>query len=186
MRLFTFLYLVFGAACMPSAVSAEEALPSSQVPAAMLNPAAFSFDQLAATRDRPLFTPTRKPPEVAPPPVVAIEAPVAEPSPPSPPQVYLAGVIVDENGPRAMLRTDATKVTPVRIGDEVSGWMVTMIGRQQLTLSLDDHSLIVSLFQSKDQTAILHRHASHTAQDDRVFEVNGAGVLRSHRIKHPH
>jgi len=186
MRLVAFYLFILAAVLTGSAIKAEETSQIKVSTSSMLNPqAAISFEELSATHEHPLFTPSRKAPVVIPPPPpIAMEPPPAEP--PAPPVIALSGVIVDENGPRAMLRTEtAGKILPVRLGDDVSGWKVTAIDRQHITLALDERSMSVALFEPKDQTGSVQRH-THTAQEDRVFEVNSAGVLRSHRIHHTH
>jgi len=188
MRLNAFLCLLLLIVASTASITKAGDISQSSPISSMLNPqAALNFEQLSATRDRPLFTSSRKAPQIAPPPppIIAVAAPVAEPPPP--PQILLAGVIVDRQGPRAMLRADPTaKIIAVRLGDDVSGWKVTDIEPQRMTLSLDDRAIDVSLFQSKDHPGGQPRHITHTAQQDRVFEINSAGVLRSHRINHPH
>jgi len=172
---------------LPAHVKADDGLRMNKSSAPLQNPnAALSLEQLSATRERPLFTPSRKPPEIEPPPPVYVAAPPAEEPPPPPPRVLLAGVIVDENGPRAMLRTEATKIISVRIGDDVSGWKVTGIESRQITLSLDERSFVIALFQPGGPAEALQRHASQTAQDDRSFTVNNAGVTQARHAKHPH
>ncbi len=164
------------------AARASDAVAQTQAPLhAIQNPAAtMPLDQLAVTREHPLFAPARRLP--APPPVVAIMEP-PPPPPAPPPQLSVAGIVVDANGPRAVLRSDASgKSVPVRLGDEIGGWRVTEIEGQRVVISLDDRSVAVKLFgadHGSQQTAVARR-------SDRVLEVNAAGVLRSHRVPREH
>jgi hypothetical protein len=150
--------------------------PTPSRPQAAENPAAaVSLDQLTATRERPLFAPDRRRPATA-----AVVSHVEPPQPPpEPPKLTLFGVVVDTDGPRAVIRSDpAGKTLRARLGDEVGGWRVTQIERQQLVMSLDDRSVVVTMFASHhSNTQVAKVHPL-----DRVFEVNAAGVLRSHRI----
>jgi general secretion pathway protein N len=163
-----------------SSTHAEDAAVQTPVaPQALANPvAATSFEQLSATREKPLFTPDRHLPVKLP---VVTQAAPPPPPPAAPPQVSLLGVVVDANGPRAVIRSDpAGKNVPVRLGDDVAGWRVTEIEGQRLVISLDDRSFAVKLFGSDhggQPVPIVH-------PQDRVLEVNAAGVLRAHRIHH--
>ncbi|HEY2757484.1 MAG TPA: hypothetical protein VGJ01_17280 [Pseudolabrys sp.] len=154
--------------------------PSS---AALKNPlAVHSFSELSATRDRPLFSPTRRPP---PPPPEAAEA---EPAPPAPPPAVLfTGVIMDTKGALAIVRADASaRPMYVHVGDVVAGWKVGQIERRKLTLALDGRSASFTLFNHdkppEQQQQVSEGPRRRTA---RVLEVNAAGVLRSHRVESP-
>ncbi|HVX92442.1 MAG TPA: hypothetical protein VG985_04395 [Xanthobacteraceae bacterium] len=64
--------------------------------------AAQSLERLSATRERPLFSPTRRPPAPPPPPPAISRA--APPPPSPPPGIALFGIITDAQGPFAMVR----------------------------------------------------------------------------------
>jgi general secretion pathway protein N len=149
--------------------------------AALKNPlAVHSFGELTATRDRPLFSPTRRPP----PPPASAEA-EGPPPPAPPPAVLFSGVIMDTKGALAILRADASaRATYVRVGDVVSGWKVGQIERRKLTLSLDGRSATFTLFDH-DKSPVQQQQSAEVPrpQTARVLEVNAAGVLRSHRVK---
>jgi len=162
------------AAAQPGdSVSQPRALPQ-----VLDNPvAAVRFEQLSATREKPLFAPDRHLPVK--PPIVMPPAP-PPPPPAAPPQVSLLGVVIDGNGPRAVIRSDPSgKNIPLRLGDDVAGWRVTEIEDQQLVLSLDDRSFAVKLFGREQPVPAVHAR-------ERVLEVNAAGILRSHRVRHTH
>jgi hypothetical protein len=103
--------------------------------------AAQPLQRMSNTRDRPLFSPTRRPP--APPPVVA----VAPPPPPPPPDVALLGVVMDGEDARAVVRTGpAAKILRVGIGDDIGGWKVGQIEARQLVLLLDGRTATFTMF----------------------------------------
>ena len=103
--------------------------------------AAQPLDRMSNTRDRPLFSPTRRPP--APPPVVA----AAPPPPPPPPDVALLGVVMDGEEARAVVRTGpAAKIQRVGIGDDIGGWKVGQIEARQLVLLLDGRTAKFTMF----------------------------------------
>ena len=121
--------------------------PAPTMPTASLaSPlAAQSLDRLSATRERPLFSPSRRPP--APPPVPI----VSRPPPPAPPKVTLFGIILDADEARAVVSVEtADKIRRVRIGDDIQGWKVTQIEERWLVLSLDDRSATFKLFGGQD------------------------------------
>jgi hypothetical protein len=103
--------------------------------------AAQPLERMSNTRDRPLFSATRRPP--APPPVVA----VAPPPPPPPPDVALLGVVMDGEDARAVVRTGPTaKILRVGIGDDIGGWKVGQIEARQLVLLLDGRTATFTMF----------------------------------------
>jgi hypothetical protein len=102
-----------------------------------------SFDHLSATRDRPLFLPSRRPVPPPPPPVEPSPKPVA---PPPPPDVALFGIVIDAGGARAIVRSGAGQIERVQIGDAVGGWKVSKIEGRRLVLSLDDRFATFTMF----------------------------------------
>jgi hypothetical protein len=106
--------------------------------------AAQPLDRLSATRERPLFSPTRRPPPPPPPVVVAPEPP---PPPPPPPDVALFGIVMDGDEAHAVVRAGpAAKIMNVRVGDDIGGWKVAQIEGRQLVLSLDDRIATFMMF----------------------------------------
>ena len=110
--------------------------------------AAQPLDRLSATRERPLFSPTRRPPP-PPPPVVA----APEPPPPPPPDVALFGIVMDGDEVHAVVRAGpAEKVMRVRVGDDIGGWKVAQIDGRRLILSLDDRIATFMMFAGNSAT----------------------------------
>jgi hypothetical protein len=106
------------------------------------------LERLSATRERPLFSPTRRPP---PPPPPVVHAPEPPPPPPPPPDVALLGIVMDGDEARAVIRTSpAAKVMRVGIGDDIGGWTVREIEERHLVLSLDDRIETVTMFAGKN------------------------------------
>ena len=96
-----------------------------------------ALERLSATRERPLFSPSRRPP--APPPAL----PPAPPAPP--PDVALLAVVMDGEQARAIVRT-GPKIMRVQIGDTIEGWKVGQIEARQLVLSLEDRTAKFAMF----------------------------------------
>ena len=102
--------------------------------------AALPLDRFSVTRDRPLFSPNRRPPP--PPPAVTVIPKL----PPAPPSLTLLGVIMDVEETRAIVQI-ANEVRRLRMGEDVGGWKVTQIEPRQLVLSLDSsHSATFTMF----------------------------------------
>jgi hypothetical protein len=115
--------------------------------AALANPvAAQSLDKLSTTLDRPLFSPSRRPPLPPPPPVLQATPPAAPP-PQQPPNLMLFGVVMDGEDARAVVRTEADKkMLRARIGDEIDGWKVSQIDRRKVVISQDGRFATFTLF----------------------------------------
>jgi hypothetical protein len=110
----------------------------------LTNPvAARSLESLSATRERPLFSPTRRPP----PPLVVVTRPTLPPVPVPPPSLVLLGIVTDDGGPRAMMRGGAAgKIVRAGLGEMIDGWKVVEIDARRLVLSHDDRSVTLALF----------------------------------------
>ena len=103
--------------------------------------AAEPLERISNTRERPLFSPTRRPP--APPPVIA----APPPPPPAPPNVALLGVVMDGEEARAVVRAGpGAKTLRVGIGDDIGGWKVGQIEARQLVLLLDGRTATFTMF----------------------------------------
>jgi hypothetical protein len=104
--------------------------------------AVHSLDRLSATRERPLFSPSRRAPAPPPPP-----PPRPPPPPPEPPNVTLVGIVMDAGEARAIVQSGPTnEVRRVRIGDEIGGWKVAQIESRRLVLKLDSRLATFSMF----------------------------------------
>ena len=148
------------------------------MPAVSGNPvAAVPLDRLSETRNRPLFSPSRRPP--APPAPAAIaarveRAPQALPSL-SPPGVALFGTVVGAQGGRAFIATGESKrIFGVGPGDDVAGWTVTAITQRNLVLSRAELSATFTLFNpgnasqiERSNAAVSNPRATRTADPPR-------------------
>jgi hypothetical protein len=101
------------------------------------------LDRLSATRDRPLFSPSRRPPAPPPPPVERVPEAAA---PPPPPNVTLFGIVIDGDRARAIVRSGTAKIARVQIGDDIGGWKVSQIEERRLVLLLDGRLATFALF----------------------------------------
>jgi general secretion pathway protein N len=164
---------VIAAMFVAIATAAYGQAPPAPQPARLANPlAAQPLDGLSATRERPLFSPTRRPPPPPPPPVVRAPEP---PPPPPPPNVTLVGILMDGEEARALVRTPST-IMHARIGDEIEGWKVVQIEGRKLVLSRDDRLAEVWMFtgdRSKD-----------TAKSARPADAKGSAAAPPREASH--
>jgi hypothetical protein len=106
---------------------------------------AISLDQLSSTRQRPLFSPTRRPP-----PAVAVAplaaAPVLIPPPPERPQLTLVGTVVGEqDGIGVFVEQSTQKVFRLKIGEAHEGWTLRSIRRRAVDLEKDGRLVVVEM-----------------------------------------
>ena len=96
-----------------------------------------TLDMLDATRQRPLFSPTRRaPPEEKPRQTTGTQRQQ------QPPDVVLNAIIVGSGVQVAWLkRAKETKAFPVRTGADVDGWSVTTIAPRHVVLSNNTQSI---------------------------------------------
>ena len=112
-----------------------------------------SIDALKQTRDRPLFSPSRRPPlAAAPPPPPPAPVAVAKAPPLAPPadQLVLTGIVLGQDTRVAVLRNDLThEIHRVRRGERVDGWSVEEIELRSVVLSKDGRPMKLELFPDK-------------------------------------
>ena len=119
---------------------------------------------LSGTRERPIFSPSRRPP---PPAVVAI--PVAkDPPPPMPPrverpQLSLVGTIAGD-GQSFGIFVDQTTAAALRLklGEDYQGWRLQAVQGREVTLERDQRTTILSLPQPGTTTTELGRSRLRT------------------------
>jgi general secretion pathway protein N len=108
---------------------------------------AIPLSSLSATRDRPLFTPSRRPPApaaVAAPPPVAVAAP--PPTGPERPQLTLVGAIVSDSGGIAIFIDQTTnEVVRLRTGDSHSGWRLKSVKGREAEFQRNSETLTLAL-----------------------------------------
>jgi general secretion pathway protein N len=108
---------------------------------------AVPLAKLTVTRERPLFSPSRRPPApaVAAPPSVAPRV-VAPPAPPERPLLALVGSVVGQTGSIAVF-TDTTTNNAVRLkmGQDHAGWILRSIKGREATLQKDSQTAVLAL-----------------------------------------
>jgi hypothetical protein len=119
---------------------------------------AIPLATLSSTRERPIFSPSRRPP---PPPVAAVT--VAQPPPPPPPrspraerpQLSLVGTIVADDDQSFGIFVDQTTRASLRlkIGEDHLGWKLRSVYGREATFERDQQITILSIPQPFDDPA---------------------------------
>jgi hypothetical protein len=101
---------------------------------------------LSATRDRPIFSASRRPPPVnAAPPAVAVAPPVQAPKPPERPQLSLVGTIVNgDDGIAIFLDQNTRAPLRLRMGADYQGWMLRQIEARSVTLQKGEDRAVLA------------------------------------------
>jgi hypothetical protein len=116
---------------------------------------AIPLTRLSGTRDRPIFSPSRRPP----PPVLASEPAPAPPPPPrkkevEPPPLALVGTIASEQEGFGIFLDQSTKeALRLKIGEDFQGWKLQTIRGGQVTMEKDQHSAVLTLPPPGGQSA---------------------------------
>jgi hypothetical protein len=110
---------------------------------------AIPLKDLSDTRERPIFTPSRRPP---PPPVVERPyvppppPPVATKPPPEPLMLSLLGTIAgDSAGVALFMEKSSQEVVRLRIGEAHQGWVLRSVHGREAMLEKDDRKETVTL-----------------------------------------
>ena len=108
---------------------------------------AIPLKELSATRERPIFSPSRRPP--APAVAAASYAPPPRPAkPPEPdrPQLSLVGTIAgDKEGFGIFLDRSANLVLRLKTGEEHKGWILREVRSRETVLEKDDKTATLAL-----------------------------------------
>jgi hypothetical protein len=126
-------------------VAAPQAAPGRTLSA---NPLwAIPLTQLFVTRERPIFSPSRRPP----PPAIAEQAPVRPPPPPrkneiTPPQLSLVGTIASDDDSFGIFLDQSTKAAlRLRVGEDYQGWRLRAIQGREVTIEKDQQGAVLTL-----------------------------------------
>jgi general secretion pathway protein N len=134
-------------AAVPVAADALQNAPAGE-PRPTGNPLwAVPLDALSMTHERPLFSPSRRPPPI----VVAVPEPAPARSPPPPaeperPRLTLLGTIVGESGSIGVFLDPATQdVIRLRTGEAHDAWMLRSVRGREVGLEKNRLTAILSL-----------------------------------------
>ncbi|MBY0380396.1 MAG: hypothetical protein K2W78_00525 [Xanthobacteraceae bacterium] len=118
---------------------------------------AIPLSALSGTRDRPIFSASRRPIPAAVAPAAAI---VSKPREPERPQLSLVGTIAsDEEGFAIFLDQSTKAALHLKVGEDYQGWKLRSVQGRKATLEKDQQVLTLALPQSGDgQTKIPIEH----------------------------
>jgi general secretion pathway protein N len=132
---------------------------------------AIPIAQLSTTRDRPIFSPSRRPP---PPAVTPAEVPkvavVSMPREPERPQLTLVGTVAsDDEGFGIFLDQSTNAVFRLRVGEDYQGWKLRSVQGRETTLEKDQRVVPLALPQpSVGEVAI---EVPPPAENGKLFSV---------------
>jgi hypothetical protein len=110
---------------------------------------AIPLARLSATRERPIFSPSRRPPPsaVAAEPAI-VKAPVVRKKEPEAPQFALVGTIAsDEEGFGIFLDQSTKGALRLKIGEDYQGWKLRAIRGREVTMEKDQQAAVLALPQ---------------------------------------
>ena len=110
---------------------------------------AVPLSALTVTRDRPLFSASRRPPPpavVPPPPVVRVKAPPPPPpAEPEKPRLSLVGTVGGDEGIAVFLDQTTQAIVRLKTGEGHAGWVLVTVGGREVTLQNDHDTAILEL-----------------------------------------
>jgi hypothetical protein len=125
--------------------------PSSESAPTSANPLwAIPLSALTATRERPLFSASRRPPPPAVVPVAIVRAPPPPPRPAEPerPSLALVGTIVgDPDSFGIFIDRTSKSALRLRVGEQHDGWTLRSVQKREATLEKDQQSAVVAMPQ---------------------------------------
>jgi hypothetical protein len=120
------------------------------VPGASASPIwAVPLTQLSATRERPLFAPSRRPPPPAAPqnPQAAVPAPPPPPREPEMPPMTLVGTVIGESGVLGVFVAKNNPTTDIRLrqGEGHQNWVLRAVERRDVAVEKGPDRVILAL-----------------------------------------
>jgi general secretion pathway protein N len=105
---------------------------------------AIPLSSLSATRDRPIFVPSRRPPA----PVIAGPLQIVPPPPaaaPEPPKLTLVGAAVGEAGGIAVFVDSSNEAIRLRTGQDYAGWVLNSVKGREAIFEKDGETAVFVL-----------------------------------------
>jgi hypothetical protein len=109
---------------------------------------ALPVKQLSMTRDRPIFSPSRRPPPAATPTYVAPVAvrPLPKPAEPERPSITLLGTIVSgAEGIGVFIEPATQNIMRLRVGEDHQGWILRSVKTRDVTFVKDREKVVLEL-----------------------------------------
>jgi general secretion pathway protein N len=111
---------------------------------------------LSVTRDRPIFSASRRPPQqaVVTPPVEQVRAPPPPAGPEHPPLALIGAVVGDSDAIAVFLDRSNQKIVRLRQGDSHAGWEVSSVHGREVTLKKADQTETLALQRQEGPAAV--------------------------------
>jgi len=107
---------------------------------------AIPLKQLSVTRDRPIFSPSRRPPPVAAPVAAEPPKPAIVVHQPERPQLSLVGTIVSKDAAIGIFIDNTTrKAILLKLGQNHSGWTLTSVSGNAAILARFEQSVVIAM-----------------------------------------
>ena len=123
--------------------------PAATERAVSANPLwAIPLATLSNTRERPIFSASRRPPPPPEAPVAVVRAPPPPPKPPriERPQLSLVGTIIGADQSFGIFVDQSTRTAlRLRVGEEFQGWRLRSVQGREVALERDQQTVVISL-----------------------------------------
>jgi general secretion pathway protein N len=104
------------------------------------------LSKLSMTRDRPIFSPSRRPPPPAALPVIARQVAPAKPAEPEQPPLILVGTVAGGDSGIAVFVEQSTENTiRLRVNESHQGWILRSIQGREVTLLKERNASVLAL-----------------------------------------
>jgi general secretion pathway protein N len=104
------------------------------------------ISSLSATRERPIFSASRRPPVPPAPPMPLAEAPPPPPAEPEQPPFTLVGTAVGKPQNVALVLVQTTKnLVRLHVGEAASGWCLRSVDLRTMTVEKNSQTVILTL-----------------------------------------
>jgi len=134
----------------PAPIQVRPVLPKPAAPPRPLgaNPLwAIPLASLSNTRERPIFSPSRRPPPMQTP--VAVAAPPAPPPPPPrverPPLTLVGTVASDSESFGIFVDNASSTALRLKVGEDYQGWRLRVVQGRDVSLERDQQTVVLSL-----------------------------------------
>lgn len=107
---------------------------------------AIPLSKLSMTRDRPIFSPSRRPPPPPALPVIAKQVEPAKPAEPDQPPLILVGTVAgDDSGIAVFVEQTTENIVRLQVNESHQGWTLRSIQGREVTLLKGRKSSILAL-----------------------------------------
>jgi len=151
----------------------KDPAPGAAAAKPALNPLwRLPLERLSITRERPIFSPSRRPPPPAPTFVAPVAVRQSKPPEPERPTIALVGTILGTDDGYRMaifLDTSTQDVLHLHIGENYHGWVVSLIDQREASLMKNGERAVLEL--SGPGATLSPLRSSRDAMLDRVWKV---------------